>query len=101
YLSSAEDGHSWSNVSETSRSYTTTSAERRSASPRRVRRPGSPGPAPTRYTTPFSLDTTQLHDRGRTSIGEELRAQLATNLGGSLGRPSSVGGQDRPPVSSG
>ena len=37
-----------------SRSKTTTSASFRHSNPRSVSKPGSPGPAPTRYTTPPS-----------------------------------------------
>ena len=47
-ISSAPSGASSSSADDASRSYTTTSARRRSSAPRTVRRPGSPGPAPTR-----------------------------------------------------
>ena len=47
-IRSACGGASSSSASTDSRSYTTTSARRSTSSARTVRRPGSPGPAPTR-----------------------------------------------------
>src|SRR5437763_12738584 len=44
----------------TRRSYTTTSARASSSAPRTVSRPGSPGPAPTRYTVMCLLSPDQL-----------------------------------------
>src|SRR5437899_9724119 len=44
----------------TRRSYTTTSARASSSAPRTVSRPGSPGPAPTRYTVMCLLSPDRL-----------------------------------------
>src|SRR5947199_8176265 len=44
----------------TRRSYTTTSARASSSAPRTVSRPGSPGPAPTRYTVMCLLSPDEL-----------------------------------------
>src|SRR5437773_12481846 len=44
----------------TRRSYTTTSARASSSAPRTVSSPGSPGPAPTRYTVMCLLSLDQL-----------------------------------------
>ena len=54
-ISSASERASLSNSSFTSRSYTMTSASFSRCSPATVIRPGSPGPAPTRWTFPGSL----------------------------------------------
>ena len=50
--SSAPGWAHWSRAGSMSRSYTTTSAWDRASLPRRVRSPGSPGPAPTNVTVP-------------------------------------------------
>ncbi len=49
-INSAESAAKSSTAGLTRRSWSTTSARARSIAPRRVSRPGSPGPAPTRYT---------------------------------------------------
>src|SRR6266513_3067390 len=59
-MRSASTGASSTSDGCTRRSYTTTSARASSSAPRTVSRPGSPGPAPTRYTVMCLLSPDQL-----------------------------------------
>src|SRR2546422_3208095 len=60
---SAVGGASATKHGATRRSYTTTSADRRISRPLAVIRPGSPGPAPTKWTTPVSSSASELGAR--------------------------------------
>ena len=65
-----------SSAGDASRSYTTTSARRSSSAPRTVRSPGSPGPAPTRYTvTPRRLQQ-------RAVVQQRIRPPRVEEVGG-------------------
>src|SRR2546430_14443072 len=66
----------------TRRSYTTTSARASSSAPRTVSRPGSPGPAPTRYTVMCLLSPDQL------VVEHEAPAFLVDETAGRLDAPS-------------
>ncbi len=87
-ISSASGGARSSSAGDASRSYTTTSARRSSSAPRTVRSPGSPGPAPTRYTvTPRRLAAASCLPAGsgrRASISSAAAARPAAT--GSVSR---------------